>query len=232
MSPPLRAELIASWNFNDSDQIVDQGAGALTTNFPAADISYAAGTTRNALNEVVAGQALTVRNQANNGAGYLDFAINTTGYTGLVFSMATQRTATGFNNNQLAYSTNGGTSFTSFGTPYNPAASFDVVEFDMTAITGLDQNPNAMFRILFSGATSATGNNRLDNVVVQGTHQPVSVPEPPAWLMTWAAGGLLALGRKSHRLQLRSAVIDGWQSIRAAATVILSRRPGLRRQRW
>ncbi|MGE3780279.1 MAG: hypothetical protein AB7F89_24025, partial [Pirellulaceae bacterium] len=185
-----RADLIAAWDFNDSNLAVDHGLGILSVRFPAADISFAAGTTRNATAGVPAGQGLALRNQANNGTGTIDLAINAADHTNLVLSLATQKTSTGFSSNQVLYSTDGGAIFHPFGSVYNPPASYDVVSFDFTGIGALDHNPQAIFRIQFGGATSATGNNRLDNIQIQGTFDPVSTPEPPVWLalLAGAAG--------------------------------------------
>ncbi len=186
---PAFADLIAYCDFNDSNLIVDQGAGSLATNFPAVDVSYSAGTTNNARTGVPAGQSLTLRNQANNGTGHADFTISTAGYMGVVLSLATQKTATGFSNNQIAYSTDGGATFTSFGAPYNPPTAFDQLTFDFSAISALNNNPDSVFRISFAGATSATGNNRMDNVQFQGMPGSVAVPEPPFGLLGCAVAG-------------------------------------------
>jgi hypothetical protein len=55
------ADEIAVWNFNDSDLVVDHGSGSLTSNFVAANILFAAGTTNNARLGDIAGQALSLQ---------------------------------------------------------------------------------------------------------------------------------------------------------------------------
>src|ERR1041385_6294353 len=55
------ADEIAVWNFNDSDLVVDHGSGSLASNFVAANILFAAGTTNNARLGDVAGQALSLQ---------------------------------------------------------------------------------------------------------------------------------------------------------------------------
>ena len=42
------ADTIAYWNFNDSDLTVDGGAGTLTTDFVAANVTYFGGSATNA----------------------------------------------------------------------------------------------------------------------------------------------------------------------------------------
>jgi len=72
-----------------------------------------------------------------------------------------------------------GVTFVDFGSTFAPPVAFGVVPvvFDLESIPGLNNNPNAAFRIVFSGATTATGNNRIDNFVVEGTS--TTIPEPP-----------------------------------------------------
>ena len=60
-----------------------------------------------------------------------------TGLENPVFTLAIQRSPTGFTTNQIAYSTDGST-FTDFGTTYTPAASFALLTWDLSAINALD----------------------------------------------------------------------------------------------
>ncbi|MFN2531726.1 MAG: PEP-CTERM sorting domain-containing protein [Pyrinomonadaceae bacterium] len=188
-----RANEITVWNFNDSDLVVDHGAGTLTSNFITTNLVFAAGTTNNARLGDLAGQALSLQggtSNTNNGRN-LTFAVSTIGYSAIVVSFASQGTSTGFNSNQFQYSIDG-VNFIDFGAPYTPLSAFGSVPvvFDLSSIAGLDNNPDAAFRIVFNGATSSTGNNRLDNFVVEGTTVATSVPEP-------ATIGLLATALSS-----------------------------------
>ncbi|HYK20760.1 MAG TPA: PEP-CTERM sorting domain-containing protein, partial [Pyrinomonadaceae bacterium] len=111
----------------------------------------------------------------------------------------TQGTSTGFNSNQFQYSFDG-INFVDFGPPYVPLTAFGTVPvvFSLVSIAGLNNNPNAAFRIIFSGATTSTGNNRIDNIVVEGTSTAASeVPEPTtAMLLLSGLGGLYKFKRK------------------------------------
>lgn len=173
-SAPASAALIAYWDFNDSigtsgppNLVVDQGAGTLTHNFddPTTNVTHFTGTNIGALPGVPpANRALALVAGAasvNNGREII-IAVNTTGQTGIVMTYATQRTTEGFNNNQIAYSTNGGGSFTDYQAAYDPATSFALRTVDFGSL--LDNNANIQIRIRFDGATSSTGNNRLDNI--------------------------------------------------------------------
>ncbi len=197
------ADELAIWNFNDSDLVVDHGTGTLTNNIVPANILFAAGTTNNARLGDLAGQALSLQggtSNINNGRT-ITLNVSTMGFSNIAVSFATQGTGTGFNSNQFQYSLDG-TNFFDFGSPYVPAAAFGAVPvvFTLASIAGLNNNPNAAFRIVFSGATSSTGNNRIDNIVVDGTAISSPIPEPAtAVLMVTGLSGLIALHRKRRK---------------------------------
>ena len=199
-SHAVQANELAVWNFNDSNLIVDHGTGLLTTNINAANVLFAAGTTNNARLGDAAGQSLSLQggtSTANNGRN-VTFNVSTLGFANIVVSFATQGTSTGFNNNQFQYSLDGVT-FVDFGPAYTPATAFGSVPlvFTLTTIAGLNDNVNAAFRIVFNGASSATGTNRLDNFVVEGS--PSSVPEPTTAILLLSGLSGLWRVRKARR---------------------------------
>lgn len=201
-APAALADELAVWNFNDSDLTVDHGSGTLVSNFNPANVLFAAGTTNNARLGNPAGQALSLQGgtgTANNGR-HLTFNVSTLGFSNIVVSFASQGTSTGFGSNQFQYSLDGIT-FLDFSVPYAPATTFGAVPFvfSLVGIAALNNNPNAAFRILFNGATTSTGNNRIDNIVVEGSAAPTSVPEPTtAILLLSGLSGLYGL-RKRRR---------------------------------
>ena len=205
-SKAANADELAVWNFNDSDLNVDHGTGTLTSNINVANILFAAGTTTNARLGDTAGQALSLQGgtgTANNGRN-ITLNVSTVGFSNIVVSFATQGTSTGFNSNQFQYSTDGIT-FVDFSPPYTPATAFGTVPlvFSLAAIAGLNNNPNAAFRIVFNGASSSTGTNRLDNIVVEGTSTAsATIPEPTsALLLLTGIGSLYKLKRRRARLK-------------------------------
>ncbi|HJT29817.1 MAG TPA: PEP-CTERM sorting domain-containing protein [Pyrinomonadaceae bacterium] len=200
-SQAAMADELAVWNFNDSNLNVDHGSGTLTTTINAANVSFAAGTTNNARQGDIAGQALSLQGgtgTANNGRN-ITFNVSTLGFSNILVSFATQGTSTGFNNNQFQYSLDG-ISFIDFGSPYVPATAFGAVPivFSLAAIVGLNDNPNAAFRIVFNGASSSTGNNRIDNIVVEGTGiESETIPEPTSLLLLLSGlGGVYKIRRR------------------------------------
>jgi hypothetical protein len=201
-------ESIAVWNFNDAisgttggeqEFSVDRGSGIMSSDFILASIGNASGSTLNSQSGDPAGQALRLSGYANNGKN-LTWMVSTAGFDAIDVSFAIQRTSTGFSDNQFYYSIDSGASWTSFGDYFNPSASFALQSFDLSGIPGINNNPNAGFRILFEHATSSTGNNKIDNLVVSGspTVPPVSfpVPEPSTMALTTAGLASALLGRK------------------------------------
>src|SRR5919205_2501394 len=142
-SQAASADELAVWNFNDSNLNVDHGSGTLTTTINAANASFAAGTTNNAVAGDIAGQALSLQGgtgTANNGRN-ITFNVSTVGFSDIVVSFATQGPSTGFNSNQFQYSLDG-VNFIDFGPPYVPLTAFGSVPlvFSLVSIAGLNDN--------------------------------------------------------------------------------------------
>lgn len=134
------------------------------------------------------------------------FIFSMTGYEGLSITLAAQRTATGFTSQHWEYSADGVsyqtigtlTSGTSAGSIAGSYASTGVLGFQ--PLSGLDNIANAFVRVTFAGATSATGNNRLDNIRFEATEMQSlsSIPEPSCPMLV-GLGAVLAAGVRSRR---------------------------------
>lgn len=185
------------WNFNNSTPATDtnwtqpiaaaQGTGQIAYTFSEA-WSFT-GTTINGVTGEVNGGSFCPRggvDNVNNGA-YFTITAPTTSMDNIVMTYATRRTTTGFNSHEVKYTIDGSTwltketlSLVGFENNWVPGQMFTV---DFTGVTGVANNPNFAIRMVLTGATSATGNNRFDNIQITGSSQSataVPVFTPPA----------------------------------------------------
>ena len=200
LAATVNGETIAVWNFNDAisgvtggeqEFLVDRGSGSMASDFILSNIGNTSGSTLNSNSGDSAGLALRLRSSANNGNS-LTWNVSTEGLDSIGISFAIKRTSTGFGDNQFLHSVDSGVSWTSYGDSFHPTTSFSLQSFDLSGILGLNNNPNAGFRILFDGASSAMGNNRIDNLVVSGSPAvpPVSMPVPESSTIALTTAGL------------------------------------------
>ncbi len=123
----------------------------------------------------VSGQSYSLVNSSANGKSIV-IKVSTLGFENPILTFSTRGTSTGFNTHTWAWSING-TTFTNFGS--NTAitsATYTLQTLDFSSIDDLDNKSSAYFRLTLSGATSPSGNNRLDNIVTSAT-QIVSPPD-------------------------------------------------------
>ena len=217
------AALVAYWNFNSLSAApdtattisADSGAGTLYANGTQGSSSWVTATsgnqwnalggdTTNALNSDTAGNALSPVNSSANGKSFT-LAFSMAGLEDLVVTFATRGTATGFNSGLWAYS-NDGTTFTSAGLASTATrnTTWALATADFSSISQLDNDGSVWIRYTLSGASSTSGNNRIDNLQVNAS--PVPVPEPPAFVLVAAGLGTLtylARGRRGGRRSTR-----------------------------
>ena len=155
-----------------------------------------AGTTVNAQFGEPAGGSIALQNGnlgANNGA-YFEFAFDATNYQDIVFSFAGQRTATGFTS-ILIEAYDGASLIGEIGTVNDLLGTFAATGLRSLSTNLLDDVADARIRLTFSGgstaSTASAGNNRLDNIVIQGT----VIPAPGAIALAGIAG-LVGLRRR------------------------------------
>jgi len=92
---------------------------------------------------------------------FVVFRFSMVGLSNLIVSYATQKTATGFSSQIWEYSSNG-TDWSAAQTINMIPSSFAVIT--LNAITGLNNTATAYLRLSGTGASSTSGNNRLDNI--------------------------------------------------------------------
>jgi len=171
-APSCPTTLIA--NFGSGTLYLDGSNGASTwiTATSGNELSAFTGATVNA----GAGFSSTTTGAASlaviGGTGFsangkrLVFKFSMSGRKDLVVSYATQRSGTGFNTH-LWETSSDGANWVTAETKTITATSFAATT--LTTITSLDNASNAYLRLTVTGATNATGNNRLDNIQLNAT---------------------------------------------------------------
>jgi hypothetical protein len=193
-------ELIYYWNFNDNapaantnwDQPIPATIGNAEITYTFTEAYSFAGTTINGIDGEVNGGSFAPRggNEMINNGAHFTMSAPTTGYQDIILSYPTRRTSTGFNTQEVQYTVNGTTWLTKeiidiSGFDNNWVAG-QLVTINFSGVSGVDNNPSFAIRIILTGATSAAGNNRFDNIRINGA-QPGAV-SPPVNLLATAAG--------------------------------------------
>jgi len=127
--------------------------------------AYDAGSLLNAQLGEGAGKGVRVRNASLGRT--LDFFVPTNLASGIKFSYAIERSASGMNENVFSYSIDG-TNFTTNGLQNNVIAlttNYVIYEVDFSSIAEANDNPNFRIRISYNSAV-ANGNNRIDNITL------------------------------------------------------------------
>ncbi|MGP1347506.1 MAG: hypothetical protein ACTS3F_12690 [Phycisphaerales bacterium] len=154
-----------------------------------------AGSTVNAQFGEPAGGSISVQggtdaaNGGGNNGSYIEIAFDGGLWENLNFSFAGRRTGTGFNDVDIDLY-DGGSLVGSLASDLNLTTNttLDLYAFDASALDGIS---DARIRLTLNGATSTTGNVRLDNLYVQGN----LIPTPGA-LALFGAAGLAATRRR------------------------------------
>lgn len=135
---------------------------------------YATAVANQTCGEAAATQALSPTGSSNNGKAIV-FKLSTLGFEDLKLTYDTRSSGgSGFTTQTWAYSIDGinftnVSTITGYPTSFN-ANSSQVVDFN--SIPASDDQPNLYVRIILSGATAASGNNRIDNIKFLGTALP------------------------------------------------------------
>lgn len=226
---PANAQHAAQWNFDDAAgiAIADQtlrdalfspdggihiGSAYMTSNFLIRD-----GNPNTAVGITTlggsGGQALAMQgsnqnapndttNTPNNGR-YLEFGVDLTGFSFISVWYQTRGSTFGFDNNQFQYSIDGGENYIDFGVAYSGAEpTYFTKVYSFPNNLGLVNNPDVRFRIIFDGAGRPLGNNRIDNIDIQGAFSGgANAPEPASLTLLLITGGTLGVIRASAKRQ-------------------------------
>ena len=171
------ARIVHYWHFNDTDGQVSSvpadyslADGALIT-YPGYGDGYmdtTDGSTINVQMGLDAGNGLRVRNPSHT--RQLVFSVPTTGYERVQFSYAARRTSNGAEFQRVEYRTGPMDSWRPLGDELAITEIYQHYTFDLSNTPGTDNNPDFEIRIVFIGsnASEVSGNNRFDNVVLEG----------------------------------------------------------------
>jgi len=173
-TPPPSA-LVHYWSFNNAaalttpTQTIGGGTMAIT---PAGTFTSDTGQGFAAANARNGDPAFTHLRVNNPLAASLNIAAPTTGYQNIIVQYETRRSTQGAGTQSVSYSLDG-TTFTPFTTVTVPDGTPVVIPLDFSAITGANNNPAFTLRITFQqGAGGTAGNNRFDNLTVEGSALP------------------------------------------------------------
>lgn len=205
------ADVVANWQWDNQGlssgsgfgfevgqlpQAADVGSGSFSlANFNDTDtggvynyVQSFSGTTLGSLNGISGGsfslQGASTQNPSNNGAQAI-FSFDGSAWTGLNIDFSRRGTSTGFNNVTVEMYANG-SSIGTLGVLGAATSTWVMTNYDISALDGV---VDAAVVFTFDGASSDTGNNRLDNVTING------VPTPGAFALL-GMGGLVASRRR------------------------------------
>ncbi|GEM_PF-4703098 len=171
--------LMHYWNFNNSSS--EEDLISPTFSFSSANLNYEGnffddtdGSTINARNDDPAGDGLRLRNPA----GPFTISASTENYENVKISYAARRTNNGAQQQLISYSVDAGQNFSTEGLEtlvFNISTGgdeeeFELFEIDLSSIEEVQNNPDFQLQINFDlGADNDSGNNRFDNLVIEGT---------------------------------------------------------------
>ena len=184
---PTDAQVFHYWNFNDlakgDNPAITPSIGNGTLEYSGSYYDRTDGSTVNAQNNDEAGYSLRLRNPS----GAFVMNVPTSGYGKVVLKFAATRTGKGSQTQTISYTLDGtnyiqtGLSETSLEITEDDVV-YSLYQVDFSSIEGVNNNPNFKVKVTFddASATADSGNNRIDNITLEGepTGDPIPNPEP------------------------------------------------------
>lgn len=186
------ADTVAYWNFNGlvvtgtaavapgtngvpTSITADLGSGSLSLTGWTGLIDDFSGIALNAQAAAPPGNSLstvaggTTAPFPGNG-GIIDLAVNFTGVQNPIITVDTRGTAFGFSSGTWSYSIAGGPFVPVVGVnTASTTGTFTTKSVDLSSYNDLDGAASVILRYTLSGATNASGNNRIDNLLISAT---------------------------------------------------------------
>jgi hypothetical protein len=174
--------LIHYWHFNNLSGTVDSVQADYSALPTSPWISFP-GTGAGFLDDVNDGDTLNLRMGQNDGRGLrvrnpsdtrmLMIPMPTTDFEDIQFSYAVKRTNNGAQKQWLSFSTDNGQTWSN-AAPFNDTVlvglDYVVESFDFSSLGAANDNPDFWVRIeFFAGSDNSSGNNRFDNIVLEGS---------------------------------------------------------------
>jgi hypothetical protein len=131
------------------------------------------------------GVALGMRTTPSDNGHYIQFAFDATFFASMSLSFAINTQGNGFDHVQVAYSIDGGGTFTNVGVPvFIPSSGVQLITLGVPS--AVNNQAGAVLRLVFTGGTSMGQNLQtvIDNIQLNGS----IVPEPAT-----VGGGLLGV---------------------------------------
>jgi endonuclease I len=185
------ADTVAYWNFNSlsittasapgtggvpTSITANQGTGTVSLTGWTGLVDDFSGSTINAIAPDASGASLSLVSNAGNNS-YIELQLNLADFGDPIITFAARGTSSGFNSGVWSYSVAGGAFTTISGVnTATTSTTFALQTVDLTSINAVDGQANVRLRCTFSGATSTTGNNRIDNLLVSATQTTDSTP--------------------------------------------------------
>ena len=150
------------------------GWGGTVDDFGGSDVNAIAPDATGASLSLVAGG--TAAPFPGNGS-YLEIQLNLADFSDPIVTFATRGTSTGFDTGSWSYSVGGGSFTTVAGiNTATRSTTYALATLNLAAINAIDGQSNVRLRYTLSGAGSASGNNRIDNLQVNATQSSDSTP--------------------------------------------------------